>query len=59
VDIVFSWARSGMAGADFAEGEGCAEFCCAFFSVAAGAEAKATAEINNNVVGMNIRMGKR
>jgi len=48
-----------MAGADFAEGEGCAEFCCAFFSVAAGAEAKATAEINNNVVGMNIRMGKR
>ena len=48
-----------MAGEDFAEGEGCAEFCCAFFSGEAGAEVKATAEIKSNVVGMNIRMGRR
>src|ERR1700720_3675253 len=58
-DIVLSWARSGMAGDDFAEGEVCAEFCCATFSGEPGAEAKATAQINSNVVGMSVRMGKR
>jgi len=58
-DIAFNWARSGMAGEDFARGEICGEFCCAFFSGEAGAGAKATAEINSNVVGMNIRMGRR
>lgn len=57
-DIVFSWARSGMAGDDCVEGKGCAEFCWATF-FGEGAEVNATAEINSNVVGMNIRIGKR
>ena len=48
-----------MVGEDFAEGEGDAEFCCACFSGEAGAEVKATAQINSNVVGVRIRMGKR
>jgi hypothetical protein len=58
-DIVFSWARSGMAGEDFAEGEGCAAFCCACFLGEAGVGAKATAQIKSNVVGIRIRMGRR
>jgi hypothetical protein len=48
-----------MAPEDVAEGEGCAEFCCVFFSGEAGAEAKATAQIKSNVVGIRIRMGRR
>jgi len=48
-----------MVGEDFAAGEGCAELCWAIFSGEAGAEAKGTAQIKSNVVGMNIRMGRR
>jgi len=48
-----------MAGDGFAAGEEGAEFCCAFFSGERGAEGKATAQINSNVVGVRIRMGKR
>jgi hypothetical protein len=48
-----------MAGEDFAEGEGCAEFCCPSFSGRSDATPNATAEINSNVVVMSIRMGKR
>jgi len=48
-----------MVGADFAEGDGCGAFCCACFLGEAGAEVKATAEINSNVVGIRIRMSRR
>src|ERR1700722_16440016 len=58
-DIVFSWARSGMIGADFAEGDACGASCFACFLGEAGAEVKATAEINSNDVGIRIRMGRR